>query len=61
MALTLTNRATTTAAGLTPVQAAEMEKLDLSPRERSILQQVLINSPELTVQEALAMLNSAGM
>jgi hypothetical protein len=51
----------TQAQALTEDQQKEIDKLNLHPRERSILQQVLINSPALTIPEALAMLNEAGM
>ena len=39
----------------------EVDALNLHPREREMLTEVLTNSPTLGVQEALAMLKSAGM
>jgi hypothetical protein len=49
------------AAELMPEQAKELERLNLHPRERSLLERVLARYPDLTVPEVLAHLRESGM
>ena len=61
MASTRTNSETTVAAGLTPEQAVVAEKLNLHPRQRLLLEEVLVDYPELSVRDAHQILKSGGM
>ena len=60
MSSTPTSQETAATTGLSPEIAKEVEVLNLHPRRREILEEVLINTPELTVQAAVEMLEAAG-
>lgn len=60
MLSTRTNRVTNMDNGLTVDQQKEVDALNLSPQQRATLVRALINSPELSVQEALEHLKEMG-